>query len=185
MTIRFKILEANQKENQVIVKYYDDVMTEDKVEDRTTFALNLPIPTPTGKYLEEFVLSKAPTQFFVEAEAVANDAVDFAHVHALVDKEMIGPNPQKERLRKLDKIDYEITEFDPENNVALVRYFTNENPDGVVRQVLLPLINGQHPDEIQTEHYVMGCAPIYELDRIETYKKSPPKVPKHLKKYVK
>lgn len=185
MTIKFKILEINQNENQIIVKYYDDIVTEDKVENRTTFAINLPIPTPTDKYLDEFILSKAPTQFFIDAEAIVNNGVDLSHIHKYVGKEKSGPNLQKEHIRRLAEIKYEIQEFHPESHAAIVKYFIDDISDAITKIVLLPLINGEHPDEIQTKKFIMGNAPVNELERAIIYKNSPPKIPKHLKPHVK
>jgi hypothetical protein len=185
MTIKFKILEVHPQENSIVVKFYDDIMTEERVQNRTTYSINLPIPTPKGKSLIDFILTKAPIDFFKDMEAVVYSKVDLSDIHSLVDIEHVHTHPMETFLKKKEQVKYTILEFMPDANHAAVKYFTDDDPDGITLMIRLDLVNGEHPDPDQTNTAIMAVAPVMELDKISITKKNPPIVPIHLHHLVK
>lgn len=88
MTLKYKIIEVYPSEHSIVVRYYSDVVTEKMLatqvdpvsgailRGRTDFNINLPIPAPTGKALEDLILDRAPTEFLDLHEAIVNPSVD-------------------------------------------------------------------------------------------------------------
>jgi hypothetical protein len=85
--MRYKIVEVNAAEHSIVVRYYTDTITEamlaSQTDDagnilrcRTDYNITLPIPTPEGAALEDFIIARAPVQWLQTMEAVQNDAVD-------------------------------------------------------------------------------------------------------------
>ena len=90
MNIKFRITEVHEAENLIVVRFYTDVVTEQAVGSRTTYAISLPIPTPTGQALVDFILTKAPVVFLAEREAIWNKAHDFSELKNMVNQENAG-----------------------------------------------------------------------------------------------
>lgn len=98
MDIKYKVMEKNPSENQLVVRFYTAAVTEeqlggknengDYLRGRTDLAMNLPIPTPTGKDLEDYILQFAPAAWLEMMEKVQDGAVpiDFTSITLGVEK---------------------------------------------------------------------------------------------------
>lgn len=87
MRIKYKITEVHPSDHLIVVRFFTDSITEKVLatqwnEDgsilrcRTDMAVQVPIPAPTGKDLEDFIMAHCPTEFFEIQQAVANPFVD-------------------------------------------------------------------------------------------------------------
>ncbi len=86
MHIKYKIIEVHPEEHQIVVRFYSDKMTEQMqaievqdgkiVRSRSDFALDLPIPAPTGTDLHNFIMSRCPVHFFDKHEKISDPGVD-------------------------------------------------------------------------------------------------------------
>jgi hypothetical protein len=84
--IKYKIIETNTAEHSIVVRYYTDIITEamlatdvlDNVirRGRTDYSFDLPVPTPTGTALHDFIVARAPTAWLHTQEDVLNPDVD-------------------------------------------------------------------------------------------------------------
>lgn len=85
--MRYKIVEVNAAEHSIVVRYYTDAITEESLISqtdgegnilrcRTDSSITLPIPTPTGQALEDFITARAPVAWLQTMEAVKDKAVD-------------------------------------------------------------------------------------------------------------
>jgi hypothetical protein len=80
--IKYKIIEVNQAEHSIVVRYYTDTVTEESLATdvldgvirraRTDYSIDLPIPTPTGADLEAIIMAVAPTKWLTERELLAD-----------------------------------------------------------------------------------------------------------------
>ena len=85
MQIKYKIVESWPAENSIVVRYYTDVLTEEKLggmvdgkyaRGRTDCNINLPIPTPVGDDLHRFIAQRAPVAWLEMMEMVADPNVE-------------------------------------------------------------------------------------------------------------
>lgn len=84
--IKYKIVEVNPQEHSIVVRYYTDKITEQMLavdvldgvirRCRTDYSLDLPVPTPTGKVLHDFIAMRAPRDWLFAQEDVLDPAVD-------------------------------------------------------------------------------------------------------------
>lgn len=84
--IKYKIIETNVVEHSIVVRYYTDIITEAMLATdvlnnvirrcRTDYALDLPVPTPAGTALHDFIVARAPTAWLETQEAVLNPNID-------------------------------------------------------------------------------------------------------------
>jgi len=76
--LKFKIVEINDLEHSVVVRFYTDKITEIMLATdildgeirrcRTDYNITLPIPAPVGDELNNFLLKFAPVDWFVKQE---------------------------------------------------------------------------------------------------------------------
>jgi hypothetical protein len=92
MDIHYKIVEVNPNEHSIVVRYFTDTLTEEKLsvdpenkhtlEDgsplrcRTDYFLNLPVPAPTGEALQRFIMERAPVMWFDIHDKINDPNVD-------------------------------------------------------------------------------------------------------------
>jgi len=92
MDIHYKIVEVNPNEHSIVVRYYTDTLTEEKLsvdpeikhklDDgsplrcRTDYFINLPVPAPTGEALQTFIMERAPAQWFDIHDKINDPNVD-------------------------------------------------------------------------------------------------------------
>jgi hypothetical protein len=92
MDIHYKIIEVHPNEHSIVVRYYTDKLTEDKlatfpeavdrrldgspIRCRTDYNINIPIPAPKDEKLEEFIMSKAPVYWLDMQEKIMDPDVD-------------------------------------------------------------------------------------------------------------
>ena len=86
MIIKYKIIELNASEHAIVVRYYTERITEamlavDVLDGvirrcRTDYAIDLPVPAPTGAELDRFISARAPVAWFATLEAVQNPNID-------------------------------------------------------------------------------------------------------------
>lgn len=84
--IKYKIIETDTSQHSIVVRYYTDIVTEallstDTVDGiirrcRTDYSFDLPVPTPTGTALHDFIVARAPTAWLRTQEDVLNPAID-------------------------------------------------------------------------------------------------------------
>ena len=84
--IKYKIIETNVAEHSIVVRYYTDIVTEAMLSTdtldgiirrcRTDYSFDLPVPTPTGTALHDFIVARAPTDWLHTQEDVLNPNVD-------------------------------------------------------------------------------------------------------------
>ncbi len=89
MKIKLKIISVNAAENQVVVRYYTDLLSEASLDGRTDFAVSLPIPEPTGQALADYLQSLAPSAFLAERETMLNVPVTLDSLTDLVGAEIV------------------------------------------------------------------------------------------------
>jgi len=89
MNLHYKIVEVWPSDHLIVVRYWTDVLSEEflasdsnRKEDgtpvrcRSDVAITLPIPTPTGKELEELIVRNAPLEWLKTLEKVQAPEVD-------------------------------------------------------------------------------------------------------------
>jgi hypothetical protein len=84
--IKYKIIETNVAEHSIVVRFYTDIITEamlatDVLDNvirrcRTDYSFDLPVPTPTGTALHDFIVARAPTTWLHTQEDVINPNID-------------------------------------------------------------------------------------------------------------
>jgi hypothetical protein len=146
-----------------------------------------PIPTPTGKYMDAFIMQNCPYKFFTDAQLIADGSHDLSTLDPLLGTQITG----KRNLQSYSKyqsllalVKYTILEFYPDTCHALVKYYRDDCLDGITLNVGLPLQHGQHPDPTETDMLIRGVAPAYELDKIVTLASYNPVIPDHLQQFV-
>lgn len=101
MNIKYKILSVNPEEHTIVVRYYSDLLTEEKLATiknadgspaevdengnilRCRTDVNLAIwqaPAPTGQELNDYIISCAPVAWFELQEKIADPNVDTSMV---------------------------------------------------------------------------------------------------------
>lgn len=104
MTIKYKILALNPSGHSILVRYYTDIMTPEKLVARrsladgsieackTDYSIDLPVPAPTGEDLHMYIMMRAPVQWLETMEKVLDDTIDTTldSLSALVGVEMKG-----------------------------------------------------------------------------------------------
>jgi hypothetical protein len=81
--MKYKIIETNQADHSIVVRFYTTKTTEaslavqvdeqgNVLRGRTDYSIDLPVPTPRGAALDEFIMQYAPTAWFERKEAVAD-----------------------------------------------------------------------------------------------------------------
>lgn len=96
MNIKYKIIKIDPKEHCIVVRFYTDILTEEKLsailtveglpvldengkvkQCRTDVNLALwQVPAPTGKELEDYILKNAPIAWFKLQEQILDPNVD-------------------------------------------------------------------------------------------------------------
>jgi hypothetical protein len=89
MNIHYKIVEVWPNDHLIVVRYWTDLLSEEflasdsnRKEDgspvrcRSDSSLTLPVPTPTGKELEELIVRNAPLEWLKTLEKVQTPEVD-------------------------------------------------------------------------------------------------------------
>jgi len=84
--IKYKIIETNVAAHSIVVRFYTDIITEamlatDVLDNvirrcRTDYSFDLPIPTPAGTALHDFIVARAPVAWLETQEAVLNPDID-------------------------------------------------------------------------------------------------------------
>jgi len=84
--IKYKIIETNVAAHSIVVRFYTDIITEamlatDVLDNvirrcRTDYSFDLPIPTPAGTALHDFIVARAPIAWLETQEAVLNPDID-------------------------------------------------------------------------------------------------------------
>jgi hypothetical protein len=102
MQIKYKIIEVNSDEQQIVVRFYSDEVPEASLASqvdgdgnmlrcRTDVAISLPLPTPSGAELEAIILQNCPVNFFKIKAAVAdlNQDTSMSEILPMVGLEVI------------------------------------------------------------------------------------------------
>jgi hypothetical protein len=86
MNLNYKIIETNADQHSIVVRFYTNIVTETILATdildgiirrcRTDYSIDLPVPTPTGTVLHDFIVSKAPINWLKIQEDVLNPSVD-------------------------------------------------------------------------------------------------------------
>lgn len=89
MNLHYKIVEVWPSDHLIVIRYWTDMLSEEflasdsnRKEDgtpvrcRSDVSLTLPIPTPTGKELEELIVRQAPLQWLKTLEKVQAPDID-------------------------------------------------------------------------------------------------------------
>jgi hypothetical protein len=68
----------------------------------------------------------------------------------------------------LDKsnVKYEILNFDPRNGSLLVKYFTDDVPEGLKYNIDVPIVNGQFVSQVEVEAMIELMKPTAQLERL-------------------
>lgn len=85
--MKYKIVEINPGEHSIVVRFYTEKFTEDMLATqkddqgnvlrcRTDFSIDLPIPAPRNKALEDYIMQRAPFGWFKKLSDVADPAID-------------------------------------------------------------------------------------------------------------
>lgn len=84
--IKYKIIEITPETHCIVVRFYTDKLSEmdlaidvlDGVIRRcsTDFNIELPVPPPTGINLHNYIVARAPVQFFAIRESVKDPEAD-------------------------------------------------------------------------------------------------------------
>jgi hypothetical protein len=103
--IKYKIVEVNQAEHSIVVRYYTEKITETMLATdtldgvirrcRTDYSMDLPIPAPEGAELEQFIMLRAPADWLASMEKM-NDTASPVSMDALV--ALIGVEKSQEPL---------------------------------------------------------------------------------------
>lgn len=95
MKINYRILKVDEKEHSIIVRYYTDIITEDKLANswdengiarteegfpivcRTDYNFNIwETPSPTEERIKEIIMNGAPVDWLRLQEQIANNEID-------------------------------------------------------------------------------------------------------------
>lgn len=96
MQVKYRIIKVHPEEHSITVRYYTDVLTEDKLAQnfdtfgnivrnpdgspthcRTDYFLNIfRVPAPTEEELDAFIKQCIPLEWFKMQEAIANSSID-------------------------------------------------------------------------------------------------------------
>jgi hypothetical protein len=63
-------------------------------------------------------------------------------------------------------IQHEIISFHPPTGSLLVRYFSNEVPDGLTYNIDVPLVDGEFVSQDQIDALIVAMQPIGQLERL-------------------
>lgn len=85
--IKYKIIEINEAEHAIVVRFYTDIVTEQMLavewgnggvitRCRTDYNITLPVPAPRGNDLEALIMRHAPVDFFEVKAKVEDPNVD-------------------------------------------------------------------------------------------------------------
>ena len=85
--VKYKIIELNEAEHSIVVRFYTDIVTENMLacewgdggvitRCRTDYSITLPVPAPRGDELNSLIMRHAPVDFFEVKAKVENPAVD-------------------------------------------------------------------------------------------------------------
>lgn len=112
MDIHYKIIKVFPEEHSIVVRFFTDVLTEEKLSVdpditnklsdgspercRTDYNINLPVPAPVDGELEKYIMLHAPVQWFIMHEQIADPNVDtsLSHIQPLINAKVtktIGP----------------------------------------------------------------------------------------------
>lgn len=82
--LKFKIIEINDTDHSVVVRFYTDKITEEMLaidildEDirrcRTDYNIDLPMPTPIGEELDSFLIKFAPIDWLAKQEMLLENS---------------------------------------------------------------------------------------------------------------
>lgn len=115
MKLKYKIVEMWPDNHQIVVRYYTDTISEEELrsnpankEDgtpvrcRSDVAINVPIPMPPLKELEELIWKNCPTDGLKRLEDIKNDAIDTSmkKLKTRIGKEKTIDGKKLEELRK-------------------------------------------------------------------------------------
>lgn len=89
MKIKLKIIATNAADNTVTVRYYTSLIAEADLAGRTDYSISLPISTPSGQVLADYLLAYAPTAFLADREAMLTTPVVLADINSLIGTEII------------------------------------------------------------------------------------------------
>lgn len=107
MNIKYKILSVDTSEHTIIVRFYTDIITEEKLASfknpdgtpildengkipkcRTDYNICIwAIPIPEGEELEKLILRHAPIDWLALQEQLLTSSVDMSNVMSLIDIE--------------------------------------------------------------------------------------------------
>ena len=108
--IKYKIIEVNEAEHSIVVRYYTDKITEESLatdildgvirRGRTDYSIDLPVPPPLGKKLHDFIIAKAPFDWFNSKENVLDPNIDtsldsikeYMHVEFKAERPLVNTN---------------------------------------------------------------------------------------------
>jgi hypothetical protein len=100
--IKYKIIEVNEAEHSIVVRYYTDkIAEEDLASDildgvirrcRTDYSMDLPIPAPIETELHNFIMDRAPVSWLNTKESVLDPMIDTSLLHymELIGKEVVA-----------------------------------------------------------------------------------------------
>lgn len=84
--IKYKIVEIDETQHSIVVRYYTDKITEEMLavdildgvirRCRTDYSLDLPVPAPTGTELHNFIALRAPKDWLFAQEDIINPDID-------------------------------------------------------------------------------------------------------------
>lgn len=102
MNLHYKIVEVWPQDHLVVVRFWTDVLSEEflasndiRKEDgtpercRSDVSITLPIPTPSGKELEDLLISYAPLEWLKTLEKVHAPDIDTSMEEILKVKDVI------------------------------------------------------------------------------------------------
>jgi len=89
MNLHYKIVEVWPSDHLIVARYWTDVLSEEflasdsnrnedgtPVRCRSDVSLTIPIPAPTGKELEDFIIKQAPIEWLKTLEKVQAPDID-------------------------------------------------------------------------------------------------------------
>ena len=81
-------------------------------------------------------------------------------------------------------VKYEIQSFDANTGSLLIKYYTDEGPDGLLTNIDVPIINGQYANQTDIEAMIELMKPTYQLERltVSTIVEVPSFLTQHIKK---
>jgi hypothetical protein len=84
----------------------------------------------------------------------------------------------------LDKanVKYEILNFDPNNGSLLIKYFTDDVPEGLRFNIDVPIIDGKFADEDAVQAMIEQMKPTPQLERIVA--SSTVEIPSYLTQHI-